>query len=63
MAKETTMRTPMEGMYPTPSPTPSGKVVTDGKMTNVDVPTRTTGPNSIPEVTLDNNAGLPGLSK
>lgn len=45
-----------------PSPTPSGKVCTDGKMTTVDVPTRTKGPNSIPEVTLDENASLPKYS-
>lgn len=42
-----------------PSPNPSGKVCTDGKMTTVAVPTRTSGPASIPEVTLDENVGLP----
>lgn len=42
-----------------PSCEPSGKVITDGKMTTVDVPSRTTGPNSIPEVTTDINASLP----
>lgn len=42
-----------------PSPTPSGKVCTDGKMTTVPVPGRTSGSASIPEVTLDENASLP----
>lgn len=42
-----------------PSPNPSGKVCTDGKMTTVDVPTRTKGGTQIPEVTLDENASLP----
>jgi len=45
-----------------PSPKPSGNVVTDGKMTTVPVPTRTTGANTIPEVTLDQAGGLPGRS-
>ena len=31
-----------------PSPTPSGKVCTDGKMTTVDVPTRTKGRTASP---------------
>lgn len=42
-----------------PSPNPSGKVCTDGKMTTVDVPGRTSGSASIPEVTLDENVSLP----
>ena len=42
-----------------PSPKPSGKVCTDGKMTTVSVPTRTSGSASIPEVTTDENASLP----
>jgi len=42
-----------------PSPEPSGKVCTDGKMTTVDVPTRTKGGPQIPEVTLDENVSLP----
>lgn len=45
-----------------PSPNPSGNVVTDGKMTTVDVPTRTKGGPQIPEVTLDENASLPKKS-
>lgn len=45
-----------------PSPTPSGKVCTDAKMSTVPVPTRTTGSASIPEVTLDENVSLPKYS-
>lgn len=45
-----------------PSPNPSGKVCTDGKMTTVPVPGRTMGSNSIVEVTLDENASLPKYS-
>jgi len=45
-----------------PSCEPSGNVVTDGKMTTVPVPSRTSGANSIPEVTLDQSAGLPSRS-
>ena len=61
MAKESYVRTAMEGIEHA-SPHPSGHVVTDGKMTNIDVPARTTGSDSIPEVTIDNNVGLPGRS-
>lgn len=43
-----------------PSYKPSGNVITDGKMTTANVPERTTGPNSVPEVTTDTNASLPG---
>lgn len=42
-----------------PSPEPSGNVCTDGKMTTVPVPGRTTGGPQIPEVTLDENVSLP----
>jgi len=42
-----------------PSPKPSGKVCTDGKVSTVDLPARTTGSNSIPEVTYDENVSLP----
>lgn len=45
-----------------PSCKPSGNVVTDGKMATVPVPARTTGAGTIPEVTLDQAAGLPGRS-
>lgn len=45
-----------------PSCEPSGKVVTDGKMSTVDVPTRTKGGGQVPEVTLDINMGLPTKS-
>lgn len=45
-----------------PSCQPSGKVLTDGKMATVDVPTRTTGAGTVPEVTLDLNASLPSKS-
>lgn len=45
-----------------PSCKPSGNVVTDGKMTTVDVPERSTSSISIPEVTLDTNASLPKYS-
>ena len=45
-----------------PSPEPSGKVITDGKMTTVDVPGRTKGGPQIAEVTLDQNANLPSRS-
>jgi hypothetical protein len=42
-----------------PSPKPSGKVCTDGKASTANLPARTTGSASIPEVTYDENAGLP----
>lgn len=42
-----------------PSPEPSGKVCTDGKMSTVDVPGRSTGGPQIKEVTLDENVSLP----
>lgn len=45
-----------------PSHEPSGKVCTDGKMTTVDVPGRSTGSNTVKEVTLDENASLPSKS-
>ena len=40
------------------SPLPSGNVVTDGDTSTKDLPTRTGG--KIPEVTYDQNAGVPG---
>lgn len=44
----------------TPSCYPSGKVVTDGKMSTIPgLPERSMGKDSVPEVTLDENGGLP----
>jgi hypothetical protein len=41
---------------------PTGHVETDGKCTTIrDLPTRSMGPNSIKEVTLDENVSLPHM--
>lgn len=60
MASET-MKTPMAD-YGKPTSKPTGHVTTDGKSSTVDLPTRTTGPDSLPEVTYDENGGLPARS-
>lgn len=41
---------------------PTGHVTTNGKGSTIDLPTRTTGPDSQPEVTYDHNADLPERS-
>ena len=45
-----------------PSPKPSGHVCVNGKVSTADLPSRTTGPNSIDEITYDENASLPKYS-
>jgi len=49
------IKTPMTD-FGSPSCYPSGKATTDGKV-GPDLPARTTGKNSEPEVTYDRNAG------
>jgi hypothetical protein len=57
------MKTPVEGDH-NMSPKPSGHVETDGKCSTIrDLPTRTMGKDSIPEVTMDCNVDLPEYTK
>lgn len=45
-----------------PSPKPSGKVCVNGVDSPSDLPKRTVGSDTIPEVTYDENASLPTKS-
>lgn len=52
MAKHETVHTPATDLGGHANTHPTGRVITDGKSTGI-LPSRTTGPNSIPEVTYD----------